>query len=129
MDLVQSSTASNTALVAADYQGTVGNTALQSDTQPAFSAITCDSATYTDYLLNVTGRGNISLTGITKFGVKGSSDRTNTAPTWSSNLTAGKQIITAETAGTSTDPKLAVTYTAAGGVGRNFYLMMLGVGQ
>lgn len=108
-DLVLSSPASNTALAGADFEGTVNNTVLQSDTQ--ITTGTHSTTVYNDYPLNATGLTNISQTGITKLGLRQSGDRTNTAPTWSAAIASTGSIM-AETAGTGSDPKLVVTHAA-----------------
>lgn len=79
--VVTTTPASNTAVVAGDYANT-GTTA--QGTAVNISAIT--TSANNDWTLNATGIASISKTGITKFGTKLESDRSGTAPTWSSNV-------------------------------------------
>ncbi len=124
MRLVLATIASNTAVVAADFQGTVANTTAQTDADLDIGALT--TSAYNDWTLNATGRGNISLTSITKFGYKITADVTNTAPTWSINQEEIVRGTSADAAGTTTDPKLVVTYTVPAAGDKKFTL--LGVG-
>ena len=111
-DMVGATTTSNTALNGGDFEGTVGNTQLMSDTQTAFASVSCSAtAPYTHWVLNSNGRTHIKEGTITKFGMRASGDRTNTEPTWSSAVTAALQFLWAETTGTAEDPKLLVDYT------------------
>jgi hypothetical protein len=75
---------------------------------------------YNDMALNATGLGNISKTGVTKFGLRTANDIAASAPA------AGnyKTFSTADDAGTTQDPKLVITYTLGSGGG----LLLLGVG-
>lgn len=106
-DLVLSTPASNTNLVDEDYDQ-VGTT-LQA-TARSFSVWT--AAAYQSLTLNATGLGNISKTGITKFGLRASSDTSNIEPT---KVTASSRINAqlAELSGTSTDPKLVITHAGS----------------
>jgi len=62
--------------------------------------------------LNATGRGNVSLTGISKFGSRNANyDVANSAPAFTAFASNGIQIYFADQAGTANDPKLVVTYT------------------
>jgi hypothetical protein len=105
--LVTSNPASNTNLVAADYNiSNFGSTSLASI---ALASITINA--YNDLTVNGTGLGLISKTGVTKFGHRMGLDISNTQPS-----TGGNQapIYTADEAGTSKDLKLVVTHTAGG---------------
>lgn len=107
--VVTTTPASNTDIVTADYDqfGTVDQA-----TRIAWASLTSDSATYTTFTLNATGLGNISKTGVTKFGIRnGQYDADNVAPTWNSGTSDNEwQIQHAEAVtGTTEDPKLAVT--------------------
>lgn len=110
--IVTTSPASNTALVASDY----GNfTFTRQATDVVFTSWT--TGAYTDHTLNSTGLGNISKTGVTKFGMTTDDDIDNTTPPgWQSATSSGcannNQLMGAETAGTTEDPKLVVTHTA-----------------
>ena len=102
--MTTSSPASNTALVDADY-AQVG-TVEQATGRIAQSSFT---SAYQDFTLNATGLGNISKTGITKFGARFSSDFDNSAPTWVSNAAGESTFFTADNG--SNKPKLTITYT------------------
>jgi len=106
--VVSSTPASNTALVAADYDN-VGSTSFGSI--EADSGVTTDSSTYNAITLNGSGEAAISTSGITKLAMRWEADRADAEP---SSATAGCQIIilSADTAGTSKDPKLVVTHAA-----------------
>lgn len=112
--VVAATTASNTAVANADFEGTVNNTTRWA-TDKAFADITADDATYTDWALNATGVSAISKTGVTKFGMKLSGDIDNTAPTWVASDSSNVRAKMAELAGTDDDPKLTVVHTGAGG--------------
>uniref|UniRef100_A0A6M3KUG8 Uncharacterized protein n=1 Tax=viral metagenome TaxID=1070528 RepID=A0A6M3KUG8_9ZZZZ len=82
---------------------------------------------YNDIDMNASGDSNISLTGISKFGTQLSWDILNdsTGLTWVNNENSGLHAIFADTAGTSTDPKLVVTYTPAPLVGGAGFFALL----
>lgn len=108
MNIVTSNPASNTDVVTADYQRTtkMGDTRL-CDTD---LANTTSKGAYKDFTLNSTGLGVISKTSVTKLGQRTSRDLDSSAPTartyWPSP--------SADTSGTTTDPKLVVTHSSAG---------------
>jgi hypothetical protein len=108
LNIYTSAPASNTALEAGDFDSL--GTVAQSDT-----SITHDSwsiAGYNDFALNSTGIGNISKTGITKFGSRFATyDVANSAPTWSSLAINRVNCYYADQTGTTNDPKLVVTYS------------------
>jgi len=108
LNIYTSAPASNTALEAGDFDSL--GTVAQSDT-----SITHDSWSitgYNDFALNSTGIGNISKTGITKFGSRFATyDVANSAPTWSSLAINRVNCYYADQTGTTNDPKLVVTYT------------------
>jgi hypothetical protein len=112
-DLVQSTVASNTNLVNSDFQGTVNDTTLQSDTQIGLGS--WNAAGYNDYALNATGIGNVSKTSVTKLGIRLSADRTNSAPSWASGRSSVYGA-TAEYTGTGRDPKLVVVHAASSAI-------------
>ncbi len=116
--IVTSAPASNTAISSADYSslGTTGQAPDQT-----ISGIT--TGAYTNFTLNATGLGNVSKTGITKFGVRIAKDATNTAPT--ANTTTDVQASSADAGGTSQDPKLVVTYSTGGGTVAPIQIMIL----
>ena len=104
--VVSSNPASNTAIASSDFSS-LGST--------EFGHITYGSVSlnaYNDVSLNASGISNISKTGISKFGTQSGADMDNNAPTWASFDTLSYQIRFADTSGTSSDPKLTVTYTA-----------------
>ena len=109
LHLCASTPASNTAIVNADY-GQLGTTSFGSVTFANFDGT---NTVYTNVTVNATGLSDISKTGITKFGVRTGTDITNTAPTWVSAAILTFQMIHADTAGTTSDPKLVVVHTAA----------------
>lgn len=111
--MVTTTPASNTALVVGDFSQTGGTPATAQATDLTVASLTADSATFNVFTLNATGRGNISKTGVSKFGIRIASDGTNTEPTWSSNNQTRVVVATAEEilAGDKR-PKLVVTHTA-----------------
>ena len=114
IDVYTSTPASNTALVAADYSQ-VGSV---SQTGSPITFANWSTTGYNDFTFNATGRGNISKTGVSKFGTRNTNyDVAATAPPWLSGagfyLTGRK----ADNAGTAEDPKLVVTYSAAATLG------------
>ena len=127
LNVVQSSPASNTAITTADFNqcGAVSN--------PTEGATRIDlglisTGAYCDWTLDATGRGWISTTGITKLGLREGHDCLNSAI--ADNTTNTIDANDADAAGTSTDPKLTITYTPppAGFVGdplRAFQHMIL----
>ncbi len=112
LDIYTSTPASNTALATGDWSqiGTTSQTG---------SPITYDgwsTTGYNDFTFNATGRGNVSLTGISKFGVRNANyDVANNEPSWTANLSSGFGIYYADNG--SNKPKLVVTYTVASGGG------------
>jgi hypothetical protein len=108
IDIYTSAPASNTALVAGDFDclGTVSQTG-SPITYAAWSI-----TGYNAFTFDATGRGNISKTGISKFGARNANyDVANTAPSWVTNVDAYVTALNADSAGTTNDPKLVVTYT------------------
>jgi len=104
--LVTTTPDSNTAIVAADYQQQ-GTTAQASDI--GYNDI---AAGYNDWTLNSTGRGNISKTGVTKFGLRMVCDANNTnpSPAGFSSLATGWGCYYADNG--SNKPKLVVVYSS-----------------
>ncbi len=115
--LVTSSPASDTALATGDFSNFT--TIRQSDTDRSLSDIdgdtnNCDGTTYLTgdaFALNSTGRGNVQVAGITKFGTRFASDIDNSAPTWASGKDAYLTQRMAEYSGGAYAPRLSVTYT------------------
>lgn len=83
LSVVTTTPASNTDIATADYDQ-FGTTKQAADT--ALSAIS--TGAYTSISLNGTGIGNISKTGITKFGLRLTSDTDNSEPTWGASQQA-----------------------------------------
>lgn len=122
--MVDSTPASNTNIVVGDY-AQVGTA------EQATGRITIASwstTAYNVFTLSATGLGNISKTGVSKFGYRVSGDFDNIEPTWSSGLAADCSGDSADVAGTAQDPKLAVTSSAAAVVGSSNNLLLMGVG-
>jgi len=112
-DLVQSTIISGTSAVAADYQGTVGNTTLQAASIP-FSSLVADDATFNVWTLNSTGRGNINKSGVTYLGTRGSYDTSDSQRTYISQYK--QDLITGHNSNEDVSgdkrPKLTVTHTS-----------------
>jgi hypothetical protein len=109
--VVLSDPASNTAVVGTDYARFTSDV-VQSNVIDLGTLVVDE--TYDDanlFTLTSTGRGNISLTGVTKFGFRLSGDYSNTEPSWASNQADYIEMVSADASGTSTDPRLIVTYT------------------
>ena len=108
LTLTDSDPASNTALVPADY-GTLGTTKLATD--KTLASLTADSSTYNTYTLNTAGEDNISLTGVSKFGLRMTADNDDTELTWQSNSQSNVTYATSKEVLTSDKrPKLIVTH-------------------
>ena len=108
IELVTSTPASNTGLIVGDFD--------QISTVQQASGISISSLTasaYNAFTLNATGKGNVNLTGVTKFAIRTGQDRSNTAPGTEGSDNVGAS--SADVSGTSQDPKLDVTYTLPGG--------------
>jgi hypothetical protein len=102
------SPASDTALANSDFNIANWGGVAQSDTP-----VPSTTSAYNAFTLNATGRGNISKTGNSKFGVRFNGDLTNTAPTGNSGgfTEYAFNCDFSDKAGTTTDPKLVVTYS------------------
>lgn len=108
--IVGTTSTNTTALANADYQ-TVGATSFgSSDTQVNFS-----TAVYEDITLNASGLSNISKTGLSRFtAIKGwDYSNTTTGLTWSSGALQDFGVASADTANTSSDPKLVVVSSSS----------------
>lgn len=118
--------ASNTAIAATDFDITKWDTVAQSDTTLSYSSWPADDA-YADFALNATGIGNISKTGVTKLGLRDSIDFLNTGLSGNGGTVQdGGNCDFADTAGTSTDPKLVIVHSAVATVFSNLLLMGAG---
>jgi hypothetical protein len=110
LNVYSSAPALNTELAVGDFDS-LGTTAFATAiTYSGFNA-----AGYNNFTLNASGIAAIDKVGISKFGVRNANyDASGTPPTWASGGAYSHFICTfAETAGTTSDPKLVVTYTAA----------------
>lgn len=102
------SPAANNSLAASDFNIANWDNVAQATAVNSFTA-----NTYAVFTLNVTGRGNISKTGISRFGSRINNDLVNSAPTWVSGQDGEHDFTGADNAGTTKDPKLVVTYSTA----------------
>jgi hypothetical protein len=107
LSVVTSTPASNTALVTADFDQL--GTTLQATAKDITDDITASADAV--FTLNSTGRGNISLTSITKFGLREGHDLGNTQPFDGSATGNYVVMYSADQTGTADDPVLSVTYT------------------
>lgn len=109
LHIVSAAPASNVALVTGDFT-TCGTTSFGT---VAFASFDGTNSVYTDIALNASGLAAISLTGITKFGLRLDWDRVASfTGTWGSAQAHYYQIASAENAsGTAHAPKLTITYT------------------
>jgi len=108
VDIYTSTPASNISLQNSDYSQ-VGST---SQTGSPITWANWTDNSYNDFTFNATGRGNISKTSISKFGIRNANyDVAASAPTWVSAKIAYISVFTSNRAGTANDPKLVVTYT------------------
>lgn len=114
--------ASNTALTTADYDQ-IGTTAQA--TAIDLGVIPHTDTNYADWTLNATGLGNISKTGVTKFGLRFGHDVVNDPI--ASGQSDRWDIYMADTAGTTVDPKLVVVHSAAAASTGMSHLNLLGV--
>ena len=121
LSIVNTTPASNTALVNADY-GQLGTTKQSTD----FAYDSFSTSAYNDITLNATGIASISKTGITKFGSRFAVDVDAGTPAWTALAQSSMSAYYADNAGTTNDPKLVVTYTVAvaGGTAKNNLLLM-----
>lgn len=105
ISLVTNSITSNVAYATTDFSY-FGTTKQATD----ITLASLTNGVYADYTLDATGLSNISKIGITKFALRLLGDVNNSAPAGNNSC----QFYGAETAGTTSDPKLVVTYTAPG---------------
>jgi len=109
INIYSSTPGSNTTLANSDY-GQIGSTA-QCDTAITYAGYTTSG--YNDFLFNATGRGNISKTGISKFGAREATyDVGGTTPSGGINCQPIMGGLYSGQTGTTQDPKLVITYTA-----------------
>lgn len=120
IDIYTATPASDSTPTNSDY-GQIGTTS-QTGSPIAYSS--WSTSGYNDFTLNSTGRGNVSKTGISKFGARNANyDVSGTTPTWSNGSQHRFQCSGSDQSGTSQDPKLVVTYTVSV-ASANFLLFM-----
>lgn len=107
VNITPSTPASNTAIVTGDYDqcGAIDNPTEYSTRIDIGSW----ASTYNDFALNAGGLSALSLTAVTKFGLREGHDAIDSAP--ANNTGNYVDVDSAEGAGTTSDPKLVVTYT------------------
>lgn len=105
-----SNPASTANVVAGDYD--IANWASVAQSNTVLHS-TRSAGTSFDLVLNATGIGNISKTGITKFGLRSSNDLANVTPT----ALPYHYERSVDYTGTANDPKLVVEHAAGGGGG------------
>lgn len=112
--------ASNTALANSDF-----NIASWTMTRQATGIAqgSLSTGAYNDFTLNSTGRGNISKTGVSKFGIVHDKDLDNSEQTMDGAHQTSYVGTFADNTGTSNDPKLVVTYTVASAANAVFHSM------
>lgn len=104
--ITASNPASNTTIATSDWTN-ISNTSFSS---MALSSWVNTDGVYNDFALDANGIANITKTGVSKFAWRNSRDVSNSAPTGSNALYAHS----ADVSGTSKDPKLVITHSAAG---------------
>ena len=117
--MVTTTPASNTALVNADYAQAASSDVTQTTAEKTLASMT--TSAYNDLTLNSTGDGNISKTGITKFGARYLSDINNTQPTWSASVN-GNYVWQSEAG--ANPARLVVTYTLPAVGGDNYVYLI-----
>ena len=117
VDIVSSTPASNTALVAGDFDQ-IGSTVFADKALSAWS-----TSAYNDFVLATPDDGKVSKTGVSKFATRNSRDTDNSAPTGANTIVH----ICADTAGTTQDPKLSGT-SAAPATASNITALLMRVG-
>ena len=118
-DIYTCNPASNTALADGDYNRTLWGSTSQTGSPITYANYSTTG--YNDFTFNATGIGNISKTGISKFGIRNANyDVAAVVPTWSASNNSNISHYSADAAGTDTDPKLVVTYIISIS---NFFLM------
>lgn len=105
--ITQSNPTSNTSLGTGDFDQTRDSLNGGTEGITRFALSSWSAGSYNDLTLNATGRGWVSLTGISKFGVTLALDMDNTTPTGTNGWGSW---VHADNTGTSSDPKLTVTH-------------------
>lgn len=109
INIYTSTPASTTTLANADFSQ-CGSVA-QCDTAITYSG--WSTSAYNDFTFNSTGRGNISKTGMSKFSARNANhDVAASQPTWGSGKNDQMEGSYSNTTGTTSDPKLVITYTS-----------------
>lgn len=111
INLFSSAPASNTALALTDFNDVGSTKFVTGDT--AFGSIS--TSAYHDMALNASGLAAIEPTGISKFSARIGNDYENNDITHIGEPENSMTFASAETANTTSDPKLFVTYTAPAG--------------
>lgn len=113
IDVYTSAPADDNDLVAGDFDS-LGTTSMTGSPISYSSWVT---QSWNDFTFNATGRGNISKTGISRFGLRNANyDVNNVEPAWSNQLSSTILLYSSDwQGGTTYDPKLVVTYTAPSG--------------
>ena len=104
--------ASTSVLITADYD-LIGTTKGATDIN--LSAMS--TSAFSDSTLNATGRGWIDPAGITKLGYREGHDVNNSAPDVGANAEQDVYFASADTAGTTSDPKLVIEHTVSASTG------------
>jgi hypothetical protein len=105
--LVASNPTGDSGLVVADYSRF---TFTDQAARLAYASVNTGGTVVNEMALNATGLGNISKTGITKFGVVDSYDADDSPPTWYSNRDGWIQIKSKDSA---VPPQLVITHSSA----------------
>lgn len=127
-DIYGATPGDNAALAASDY-GQCGATSY-TGSPVAWASLDLTDTNYNDFTFDATGRAAINGSGITALSVRNANyDVADTPPTWSSGQQSQWFVYHADQAGTTTDPKLVVTYTPAVGGARRRTSLMLGMGM
>lgn len=107
--ITTSSPASNTGLALSDWSQIGGTRQHETSQDKDITGIT--TSAYTDWTLNATGIGNISKTGVSKFGAREGHDLNNVDPAGGADSSIN--FSTAEQTGTTQDPKLVVEHSSS----------------
>ena len=122
INVYASAPASNTAIAAADFQN-ISRAAFSTAITYAAYAL----GSYNDFILNASGIANVDTAGVSKFSAQNANyDVADAAPAWIGSKTTSLSAKNAETAETTSDPKLVVTYTTGPPEGTQ---ALLGVGR
>lgn len=110
-NIYQSNPASNTSLSLADFDqcGDAVTNPTKGASDVALSGQSINN--YIDHTLTATGRGWIDKTGVTKLGIREGHDAVDDAPNITGSQEQDMYYASADTANTTSDPKLTVTYT------------------